>query len=230
MKELWSKIGFTPDTFELVDENDKTDALIIDKERFPRLAETPKPKQADLDKYSGITVRNIPSALTDEEILSFLTESGVPEDTEKANVKIIRGPKNSSATAEGIEPEKVIKITETLDFPQSRTKFFNVPLYCRPLRIQSPVKDSKVSNQTALPTPNLSPSKSASTELKKTPSPIYIVGGVSFKDTTTADKLKDFVFAEDPHKNTPKQKPTPKRSSLNMSPLENMKDSKLVKT
>ena len=175
-------------------------------------------------------MRNIPSALTDEEILSFLTESGVPEDTEKANVKIIRGPQNSSATAEGIEPEKVIKITETLDFPQSRTKFFNVPLYCRPLRIQSPVKDSKVSNQTALPTPNLSPSKSASTELKKTPSPIYIVGRVSFKDTTTADKLKDFVFAEDPHKNTPKQKPTPKRSSLNMSPLENMKDSKLVKT
>ena len=83
---------------------------------------------------------------------------------------------------------------------------------------------------TAFPTPNLSPSKPASTELKKTPSPTQIVGGVSFKDTTTRDKLKDFVFAEDPHKNTPKQTQTPKRSSLNMSPLENMKDSKLVKT
>ena len=44
---------------------------------------------------------------------------------------------------EGIEPDKVMKIIEAIDSPQIRTKIFNVPLYCRPLRLSTPTKEKE---------------------------------------------------------------------------------------
>ena len=220
MKELWGKIVFAPETFELVDEDDKSKAIILDKERFPWLEANPKPKETDQDRYWGITVRNLPVALSDKEVLEFLVKSGAPEDATNTKVNTIRSTKNTSATVEGIDPQTVIKMIEAIDFPQSRTKFFNVPLYCRPLRIQSPVK----AKETA--TPSISSSTPKSPLPKPTPkvtnkpqkvSPTHIIGGVLFKDITEQVGNDDDGTAN------------LKRNALNRSPLDGLRDPKLVK-
>ena len=202
----------------------RNDSLKVDKERFPKLGAKPQPKPSDLERYCGFTVKNLPLALTDENIVKFLVESGTPEDASKSKLNIVRGPKTISVTAEGIEPHDVIKIVETIDFPQARRKFFNVPLYCRPLRIQTPIKsktpDPSVTTPTAPPKPF--PTKQLTDQAKK-PSPTHIVGGVSFRDTT--EKLEGFVFNDD----DVKQNPSMKRNALNRSPLDSIRDSKLVK-
>jgi hypothetical protein len=60
-------------------------------------------------------VRNLPLALTDEEILDFLVKSGAPEDATNTKVNTIRSTKNTSATVEGIDPQTVIKMQTSQD-------------------------------------------------------------------------------------------------------------------
>ena len=69
MKELWNRINFTPDKFELLDEDDKKGSLIMDSERFPRL-EKVQTKPKTIEKYCGFTVKNLPSRLSDSEVIS----------------------------------------------------------------------------------------------------------------------------------------------------------------
>ena len=136
MKELWNRIGFTPDKFELVDDNDKSGSLIMDSERFPRL-EKIQTKPKNIERYCGFTVKNLPNSLSDSEVCEFFGEFIILKEEE---MNINRGVKNISVTVENVEPEVVNKVVEAIDFPQCRKKFFNVPLYCRPLRVQTPEK------------------------------------------------------------------------------------------
>ena len=77
MKKLWKKIGFTPEAFELSDDCEKKNDISSDTERFPKIPEEKsKPKQSDVEKYRGVTVKNFPSSLKDEEILDFLDKCG----------------------------------------------------------------------------------------------------------------------------------------------------------
>ena len=125
MKELWKKVDFTPDTFELIDEDDKKGSLIADIERFPRL-ESQKLKPTEQDRYCGFTLKNLPSNLSEDDIADFLIKSGIGDDSIKSKLKIVKGDKTTNVTAEPLDPELVTKATEILDFPQSRTKFFSM--------------------------------------------------------------------------------------------------------
>ena len=216
MKELWKKVDFTPDTFELVDEDDKNGSLIADIERFPRL-EQKKSKPSEQTRYCGFTLKNLPSDLSDSDIADFLINSGINDDTIKSKLKIVRGVKTTNVTAEPIDPELVTKATEILDFPQSRTKFFSVPLYCRPLRNQTPEKVLvPVPEKIFTPPP---PSRQPA-QIKK-PSPTHIIGGVSFRE------LEGFDFSEETEKSKGAQ--NNKRTSVHRSPLDSTKGPKLVK-
>ena len=214
MKKLWKKIGFTPEAFELSDDCEKKNDISSDTERFPKIPEEKsKPKQSDVEKYRGVTVKNFPSSLKDEEILDFLDKCGALISAEKNNINIRRGPKTSSATIEGIDPNEVIKITEAIDFPQIRTKFFNVPLYCRPLRGLTPTKndvtddpketnDEPIVKENLVDTVPLTPENNKKNQQVKkkpgsqnSPGNNILVGGVKFFDKNK-DALSEFDFGE----------------------------------
>ena len=174
---------------------------------------------------------------------------------EKNNINIRRGPKTSSATIEGIDPNEVIKITEAIDFPQIRTKFFNVPLYCRPLRGLTPTKnnvtddpketnDEPITKENLVDTVPLTPENNKKKQQVKkkpvsqnSPGNNILVGGVKFVNKNK-DALSEFDFGEgcDEHSDeienfqTPSNTPRLKRSSADRSPLDSMLDTKKNKT
>ena len=99
MGNLWEKVGFKPENFELVDEEDKNGTLIIDKEKFPR-PEPKTTKSSEKNRYCGLAVKNLPSTLSDEEILEFLKEKGNMEKDFSDKLKVVRGPKTITITVE----------------------------------------------------------------------------------------------------------------------------------
>ena len=223
MKELWNRINFIPDKFELLDEDDKKGSLIMDSERFPRL-EKVQTKPTNIEKYCGFTVKNLPSRLSDSEVCDFLSDYIILKEEE---ININRNAKNISVTLENVNPEIVTKVTKSIDFPQCRKKFFDVPLYCRPLRVQTPMKSKTTASASAeTSSANAVESLSPTTPKKSGNKNIstHIVGGVKFKNMN--QQFDDYVFnAVENIKDNLKKK----RSSTNRSPLEVKRDSKVAK-
>ena len=141
MRELWSKIGFNPTSFELPDivegEGDKP---IVDMKNFQRPAPENVKTQADIDRYCGLRINNLPLSLSDEDIIKFLVEQ-VDTSINKEVVNIMNYKKTKSAIiSAGLSSETVTKVLEKIDFTTSRNMFMEVPLYCRPLRDITPEK------------------------------------------------------------------------------------------
>ena len=223
MKELWGRIGFTPDRFELLDEDDKSGSLIMDTVRFPRL-EKVQTKHTNFERYCGFTVRNLPSSLSNSDICEFLNDYII---TTEAEMNINRGLKNSSVTLENVDPEVVTKVVEAIDFPQCRKKFFNVPLYCRPLRVQTPEKAKTTDSAPAKTSATTAEESSSSKTPKKAGNKTFstqVVGGVKIKNMS--EQFKDYEFNE---VNLINENSSKKRNSTKRSPLEAKRDSKVAK-
>ena len=149
MKWLWNQVGFIPVNFELDDE-DKMDDDVQQAEKDIMLENNPnvlqtrpktqEPTDRDIDKSDGITIRNIPRTLEDKDICDFLMVHGLPEDHDIVNLRINRGERNTWVLIEGLNPSDVRKIYSEIHFHETKQKFFQVPLYCKPLRNTSPIK------------------------------------------------------------------------------------------
>ena len=147
MKILWSEIGFVPANFELEDNITSGEPVSEPENNAPFLAATsfppisrPEPTCRDTEKFNGITIRNIPATLNDKEILQFLFNYGVPFGHNPDNIKVTKKPRNTSVFVEELKPEEVHVIFQSLHFPETNQKFFDVPIYCKPLRNMTPVK------------------------------------------------------------------------------------------
>ena len=227
MKELWQRIDFVPDKFELLDDNDTSGSLIMDCDKFPRLQPKTPAKPSDPEKYCGLTIKNLPISLSNSEVYEFLGDYDISKDASNLKININRSAKTISVTIDNLDPKLVNDVIEAVDFPKCRKKFFNVPLYCRPLRVQTPLK-SKTTIPDSAETSTASPVKSAGS---KTPNksgnkPIstQLIGGVKFKNMS--DKMNEYDFNE---VDIFKDKPSNKRNSANRSPLEVKRDAKIVK-
>ena len=148
MKALWEEIGFAPAHFEL-DEVDKTyddvdqaakDAPKISKSSFPLPVKYQAPSPKDIEKFDGLTKRNIPKSLTNEEIKTFLANHGLPADLKEEHININNGERNTHVIIENLSPEQVQTLQKSIHFHDTNTKFFNVPLFCKPRRILTPIK------------------------------------------------------------------------------------------
>ena len=149
MKKLWAEIGFTPTSFEL-DVDEKTeddvhqatkDAPVIAATSFPTKNQRQEVNERDVEKSNGITIRNFPPHLQDKDILTFLIDHGMPLNHE--NVNMTRGVKNTRALVEGLSPTNVQTMVRSIHFHETKTKFFNVPLYCQALRSMTPTKKTE---------------------------------------------------------------------------------------
>ena len=150
MKALWTKVGFVPTTFEL--ENDdkneddgQQDSVIIDS-KFPPNINRPEPTTRDIELYNGITVKNIPNRVADKDIWTFLINHGVPHDHPNDMVRINKRDKNTFVVIDVVSPEQVQIIFNSVHFPETKQKFFDFPLYCKPLRNMTPEKPPKPAN------------------------------------------------------------------------------------
>ena len=153
MKKLWGVIGFVPTSFEMI-ENEKTedefhqaekDATVVTEQHFPR-TKVQGATEKDIERFDGITIRNFPSQLKDEDITSFLQEHEMPRSLDTQHIKINRGPRNIFAVIEGMASTDVRTMHQRIHFHETQTKFFDAPLYCKAMRKMTPTKQNVGSN------------------------------------------------------------------------------------
>jgi hypothetical protein len=154
MKKLWAEVGFVPTLFAL-DESDKSeddiqqankDTTTLSKDRFPSLRQIQEPSKRDIELFDGICVKNFPKTLDEKEILTFLTDHGIPLEHGAEKIRIKRGERNSSVIVNDLSPTEVQTIFDSIHFHKSKIMFFEVPLFCKPLRNMTPIKNSESSS------------------------------------------------------------------------------------
>ena len=233
MKALWEEIGFAPATFELDDE-DRTeddvdqaakDAPKISKSSFPLPVKYQAPSPKDIEKFDGVTIRNLPKSLENEEIITFLANHGLPMDLKEEHIKINKGERNTHVIIENLSPDQVQTLQKSIHFHDTNMKFFNVPLFCKPTRTMTPIKhkagDDDLEKDAALekapashPKPlipglpeseRLKSKKSKKKKMKNscdlTPSPgklrpVHFLHSPSLELAKSSDIAGEFVFSE----------------------------------
>ena len=160
MRNLWETINFVPNSFEfnLVEEGSDASERVNDKPirdttGFSPKLDRPEPTPNDIARYGGLTVLNFPKKVSDQEIFDFLKEVGGEELTDNTEIKLNRTSKNTSASLDPLKPEVVQKMIKLIHFPETKKKFFGVPLYCRAVRGMTPQKSSNITTDPNQPFP-----------------------------------------------------------------------------
>ena len=60
------------------------------------------------------------------------------------NVRVNMGEKNSCVIIDGLELDEIKLIYNSIHFPITNKKYFDAPIYCKPLRRLTPTKANKV--------------------------------------------------------------------------------------
>ena len=178
MRQLWEMIGFKPNNFEFsLDEDDKenaervNDKTIKEATNFSPKLVRPEANQKDIDRYEGLTVQNFPKTLSDDDIFNLLKELVNGDLSDTTEIKLSKTNKNISASLEPLTPEAVQKMIQLIHFPETKKKFFGVPLYCRAVRAMTPQKsqnpDKPEPEPSPKPTPKPDPKPTKSTALVK---------------------------------------------------------------
>ena len=151
MKKLWAEIGFTPTNFELNEDEKSTDMENVSKENQVKIADNFKtvkktePSARDIEHYNGIDIRNIPQSVEEKDILEFLFENGVPSDHDMENIQVhkSRDPdvkKNTWVFVDNLTTKQVLEFQNKVHFHVTEKKFFNAPIYIKPVRNMTPKK------------------------------------------------------------------------------------------
>ena len=148
MKKLWSMINFVPTSFSL-DDSDKCDddaqqaqqdATTATITKFPPTVKAQEPSNRDIELSDGIWIKNFLKTLDDKELVTFLINHGLPLDHENEKIQINRGERNSSVSINGLSSPDVEMLFKSIHFHTTEQKFFDVPLFCKPLRNMTPIK------------------------------------------------------------------------------------------
>ena len=175
MKSVWAEVGFAPTTFTLengdnFEENEVQalyDAPVLKESSFPSVSIRNEPDSEDFDKCDGISVKNIPKNVEEKNIWEFLVDNGLPMEHGLENVRVNMGEKNSWVIIDGLELDEIKLIYNSIHFPITNKKYFDAPIYCKPLRRLTPTKANKVVDSELLKTPNDKTSKSIIPGLSK---------------------------------------------------------------
>ena len=136
MQALWDEIGFKPAEFTLENENGDADedVEIREKEGFTPLHKSrPQMSEADKLNLNGVSVRNLPLDIAEEQAQTFLVSVGLPEAHE--DMKITRLKFSTTIDAEGLSAE----ICSTIMANIEETDAFDRKIYCK--GIIAPLED-----------------------------------------------------------------------------------------
>ena len=136
MKELWTRIDFSPTTFELPEnleaeekEDNMEGDMHVNKTNEVEKKEMPK---ATREKLTGLKINNFPKEITEEEVVKFLKDN-VKGDLDSVNFNLTNTESKynkSIVVFSGMNPEEIEAAIEKIDFKQ---KFYEKPLYCKAL-------------------------------------------------------------------------------------------------
>ena len=85
-------------------------------------------------------MRNLPPNLDDKDILEFLIDHGMPITHAHDQININKGVRNTCVVIDSLNTADVQTIFKSIHFHETKQKFFEVPLYCKPLRNMTPKK------------------------------------------------------------------------------------------
>ena len=164
------------------------DKPIKDAEKFSPKIVRPQPEMKDILKYEGLVVKNFPKDLKDEEIVTFVKSVGGEGLQENTEIRLEKNNKNNSATIEPLSAVAVQSMIKLIHFPETKKKFFDVPLYCRAVRAMTPEKPADSTIPTTKEGENTEPIKPNPNLTENAAS-----GGARPKDTI--DEIKSTLFA-----------------------------------
>ena len=145
--------------------------------------------------------------MSESEVLKFLFEKGLPQTTDKTKVKFIKSERNMKVSIEdSLGWKSVHTLLQNIHFHECNEKFWNVPLYCKPIRTLTPVKQN----------PNAGPSKDDDIDDKVS----NTVPNASQSDSY----VNDYVFSDVTVKTPTSDKDSQKRKTV--SPVEQEKTRK----
>ena len=191
MKRLWSEVNFTPASFELpkelVDTNIENDVEILNTQNFPRVDTKAEVTRDDTERYVGLSIANINLEEDDLSIQEFVRRF-VSNDISNELIKITRDKKKAVVNInENLTSDVVIQAMKRLNFSDCKQKYFEKPLYCKPLRNMTPEKANPcVSNEKKVTIPGL-PQK----EQEKASAFQLLMAKASQKETKTDSEKPD---------------------------------------
>lgn len=199
MRKLWEEIGFKPTSFTLPtneDTSDEMDKPISENIRFGR--NDPSSELNEEERFVGMTIANINIELSDDQVKKFVADN-VSDKIEEEQIKINRDKRKIIVTITSMLTPQIIRQAMTkINFDDCKEKIFGRPLYCRPLRDITPVKNSSLKeNKTSSTTNNSSSNSNAK-------APSTQIKGKTFSTSSSSSQTSD---------------KTPPNSSLNSSSI-----------
>ena len=201
MNQLWTEIDFSPTGFELpemaTEDDVGGDMPIIDAEHFVNKVERQVRQQEHMGKYEGIMIKNFSLKSSESDILEFLFKKGLPQDTDMNLVEIDKTDRNLKVVINGsLDWETVDVLLKNIDFHECKQKFWDVPLYCKPIRTLTPIKNVIASPpQKAIPVvpePRNAIPGIPESELRKT----ELLQKKKLKKKQAVSPSKDFEFSD----------------------------------
>jgi hypothetical protein len=214
MRRLWIEIDFVPSSFALDSENvqDVTDNIINDApvlndKKFPSNFARQEPSENEIEKCDGITVKNIPLTVDEKGVWTFLINYGLPLDHGIENVRMNRGDRNTWVVINGLKPEDIKLIHNSLHFPITKQKFFDSPIYCKPLRNLTPAKPAQASSDNLAASTISTPSReSTSTSPSKEKTELIVPGLTKSQQKKAIKRAKEKAKKEEERKKAEEKK------------------------
>ena len=116
MEKLWEEIGYKPADFSMEtgeDDTETEEVEIRENEGFtPPYKNQPEMNENDKKNLTGVSVRNLPSDLAEDQCQAFLKAHGVPAN--HTEIKINRLKYSMTVDVEQLDAETCIKILENI--------------------------------------------------------------------------------------------------------------------
>ena len=145
MKRLWETVNFQPIQFKFdVDDemvnNLGGDVQISEKSSFSPGVKRPDSTEEDVEKYTGVVINNFPPKVAKADLIKFLKKRGLPKDFSSESVMLSDTEKGTNVEITKLHGDLVKSLISNIHFIETRTKFFDRPLYCRAIRDLTPKK------------------------------------------------------------------------------------------
>ena len=135
---LWDQIGYTPEEVEIAavyDEHNKYEDAADSGTQVP-VVFTPAKQASDPDKFSGISIKQLPKETDHGDIMEFLIKAGLPES--KSENVVIRD--NGAVTVKNLENAVCLELIENIHNKVG----FGKKLFCNGIIALTPEKDAAI--------------------------------------------------------------------------------------
>ena len=141
MLDHWKAIGFEPTNFKLPE---KTDATMHEATIFTPRFKKDAADNVDVEKYTGVVIKNVPESLPDTEVRRTLAEAGLADDEGKVNIN--RSGNKTCVEIDELDSKKCLELITNLN----ESIVHGNKIFCRGLsELSSPITSDNGQNETS---------------------------------------------------------------------------------